>query len=47
MPTGVIPDAHIADVIAAVDRLEEFGSVRKLMDLLRAAPPARAMAAAE
>ncbi len=45
--TGVIADAHIADVIAAVDRLEEFGSVRKLMDLLRAAPPARAMAAAE
>jgi 2-methylcitrate dehydratase PrpD len=44
---GVIADAHIADVIAAVDRLEDVDSVRKLMDLLRAAPPARAMAAAE
>jgi 2-methylcitrate dehydratase PrpD len=42
---GVLPEAHIADVVAAVDRLEDFGSVRKLMDLLRAAP--RAMAAAE
>ena len=44
---GVLADAHIADVIAAVDRLEDYGSVRELMDLLRAAPPARAMAAAE
>ncbi len=44
---GVIADAHIADVIAAVDRLEDFGSVRKLMDLLRGVPRARAMAAAE
>ena len=40
-----LPDAHIADVIAAVDRLEDFGSVRRLMDVLRAVP--RAMAAAE
>jgi 2-methylcitrate dehydratase PrpD len=40
---GVLPDAHIADVLGAVDRLEDFGSVRKLMALLRAAP--RAMAA--
>jgi len=38
-------DAHIADVIGAVERLEDFGSVRRLMDALRAAP--RAMAAAE
>jgi 2-methylcitrate dehydratase PrpD len=44
---GVIADAHIADVIAAVDRLEDFGSVRKLMELLRGAPRAHAMAAAE
>jgi 2-methylcitrate dehydratase PrpD len=42
---GVLPDAHIADVVGAVERLEDFGPVRKLMDLLRAAP--RAMAAAE
>ena len=42
---GVLPEAHVADVIGAVDRLEDFGPVRKLMDLLRAAP--RAMAAAE
>jgi 2-methylcitrate dehydratase PrpD len=46
---GVLPDAHVADVIKAVNRLEDFGSVRRLMDLLRA--PARAnanaMAAAE
>ena len=44
---GVIAEANIAGVIAAVDRLEEFGSVRKLMDLLRGAPRARAMVAAE
>jgi 2-methylcitrate dehydratase PrpD len=42
---GFLPDAHIADVIAAVERLEDFGSVRRLMDALRAVP--RAMAAAE
>jgi hypothetical protein len=30
-----------------VDRLEDFGSVRKLMELLRGAPRAHAMAAAE
>jgi 2-methylcitrate dehydratase PrpD len=44
---GVIADAHIAEVVAAVDRLENYGSVRKLMDLLRCIPRARAMAAAE
>jgi 2-methylcitrate dehydratase PrpD len=45
---GVLPDTHIDQVIGAVDRLENFPSVRDLMDLLRAAPrPARAMAAAE
>jgi 2-methylcitrate dehydratase PrpD len=32
---GVISDAHAEDVIAAVARLEDLGSVRKLMDLLR------------
>jgi len=42
---GVLPDAHIADVLGAIDRLEDFRSVRKLMGLLRAIP--RAMAAAE
>jgi len=47
--TGVLPDAHVADVIKAVNRLEDFGSVRKLLDLLRAPPHAAAgaMAAAE
>ena len=44
---GVIPDAHVADAIDAINGIEEFGSVRKLMDLLRAAPRGRAMAAAE
>jgi 2-methylcitrate dehydratase PrpD len=46
---GFLPDAHIADVIAAVDRLEDFGSVRRLMDLLRVVPRAipHTMAAAE
>jgi 2-methylcitrate dehydratase PrpD len=44
---GVLSDAHVADVIAAIDRLEHFGSVRKLMDLLRGGLRARAMAAAE
>jgi 2-methylcitrate dehydratase PrpD len=42
---GVLRDADIAEVIGAVDRLEDFGSIRRLMDLLRAEP--RAMAAAE
>jgi 2-methylcitrate dehydratase PrpD len=42
---GVLSDARAADVLAAVGRLENFGSVRKLMELLRAAP--RAMEAAE
>lgn len=32
---GVISDAHAEDVIGAVARLEDLGSVRKLMDLLR------------
>ena len=44
---GVIATAHSAETIAAVEHLEDFGSVRRLMDLLRGAPPARAMAAAE
>jgi 2-methylcitrate dehydratase PrpD len=35
---GVISDGHIEETIAAVSRLEEFGSVRKLMDMLREAP---------
>jgi 2-methylcitrate dehydratase PrpD len=44
---GVLAESHIEDVIEAVGRLETFGSARKLMDLLRAPPRARAMAAAE
>jgi 2-methylcitrate dehydratase PrpD len=45
---GVLPDAHVGDVLKAVNRLEDFGSMRKLMDLLRAPPRAHgAMAAAE
>jgi 2-methylcitrate dehydratase PrpD len=42
---GVLPDTHVADVLGAVERLEDFSSVAELVDLLRAAP--RAMAAAE
>ncbi len=42
---GALPDAAIAEVIDAVARLEDFGSVRKLMALL--GPVLRAMAAAE
>ena len=45
----VLPDAHVEGVLKAVNRIEDFGSARKLLELLRAAPkPAtRAMAAAE
>jgi 2-methylcitrate dehydratase PrpD len=42
---GVLSDAGIAEVIGAISRLEDAGSVRALMALLRARPPA--MAAAE
>jgi 2-methylcitrate dehydratase PrpD len=42
---GVMTDARASEIIGAVARLEDFGSIRRLMDLLRAAPPA--MAAAE
>jgi 2-methylcitrate dehydratase PrpD len=34
---GVLTDAHTDEVIAAVGRLEELPSVRKLMDMLRGA----------
>jgi len=44
---SVLPDARIEELVDAVNRLETFGSVRKLMALLRAAPQTRAMAAAE
>jgi 2-methylcitrate dehydratase PrpD len=37
---GVLSDAHTEETIAAVNRLEELSSVRKLMDALRAAAPA-------
>jgi 2-methylcitrate dehydratase PrpD len=42
---GFLADNQVAEVIGAVDRLEDFGSIRRLMDLLRIAP--RAIAAAE
>jgi 2-methylcitrate dehydratase PrpD len=42
---GFLSDANISEVIGVVDRLEDFGSIRRLMDLLRVAP--QAMAAAE
>jgi 2-methylcitrate dehydratase PrpD len=44
---GVLTAAATDEVVAAVDRLEDFGSVSKLMDLLRNSAPPRAMAAAE
>jgi 2-methylcitrate dehydratase PrpD len=43
----VIPEANLARVIGAIDRLEDFGSVRQLMDWLRRRGGERAMAAAE
>jgi 2-methylcitrate dehydratase PrpD len=42
---GALPDAAISEVIDAVARLEDLGSVRTLMELL--GPTPRAMAAAE
>jgi 2-methylcitrate dehydratase PrpD len=42
---GAMTDAQAADIIGAVDRLEDFGAIGRLLDLLRAAPVA--MAAAE
>jgi len=46
---GVLPEQQIVAVIGAIERLEDLGSVRALMDLLRARPRAssRTMAAAE
>ena len=46
---GVLPEQQIDEVIGAVDRLEDFGSVRSLMGLLRSRPRASSptMAAAE
>jgi len=46
---GVLPDRQVADVIGAINRLEDFASARKIMDMLRAPPraTASAMAAAE
>jgi len=35
---GVLAPAHVDEVVAMVARLEDLGSVRKLMDALRAAP---------
>lgn len=42
---GVLSAAQVAKLIAAIDSLQDLGSVGELMNLLRAAP--RAMAAAE
>jgi len=42
---GILPEASIAEVIGAVERLEDYGSIGRLMHLLGA--PRRAMAAAE
>jgi 2-methylcitrate dehydratase PrpD len=39
---GVLPAAHIEDVVATVARLEELKSARRLMDLLRASDEKRA-----
>jgi len=39
--------AHIEEVIDTVNRLDDFGSVRALMTLLRGSLRTRAMAAAE
>ena len=44
---GVISDADAAAVVNAIDRLEDFGSISKLMALLRNNAAPRAMAAAE
>jgi 2-methylcitrate dehydratase PrpD len=44
---GVLSDADADTVVKAVDGLENFGSARKLMDLLRGNAAPRAMAAAE
>jgi 2-methylcitrate dehydratase PrpD len=44
---GVLTEPRIEELIGAVAQLEKFGSMRQLMALLRAAPRARAMAAAE
>jgi len=41
-----LTDAHVEEVIAAVARLEELGSVRKLMDMLRAGSERRLRASA-
>jgi 2-methylcitrate dehydratase PrpD len=42
---GFLPESHVVETISAIGRLEDFGSIRRLMDLLR--PAERAMAAAE
>jgi 2-methylcitrate dehydratase PrpD len=46
---GVLSEASIAEVIGAVERLEDLASARRLMEMLRAAPRtvSQAMAAAE
>jgi 2-methylcitrate dehydratase PrpD len=43
----VLSESRVEELIEAVAGLEDFGSVRQLMALLRAAPRARAIAAAE
>jgi 2-methylcitrate dehydratase PrpD len=43
---GRLPDANIDEAIAAVGRLEDFGSVRRLMELLRGSDKGRLRATA-
>jgi 2-methylcitrate dehydratase PrpD len=43
---GVLASAHVDEVVAMVSRLEDLGSVRKLMDALRASPRQAARVAA-
>ena len=45
---GVLAPSHVDELIGVVSHLEDLGSVRKLMDLVRASPrPAARVAAAE
>jgi 2-methylcitrate dehydratase PrpD len=44
---GVLAASHVDELVGAVSRLEDLGSVRKLMDLLRASPRPARVAAAE
>ena len=43
---GVLAPAHVDELVGLVSRLEDLGSVRKLMDLVRASPRSAARVAA-